>query len=166
MWLKKSSIAVMIVSSVSRGLNIGGMVVLVAMMLLTVMDVLLRYFFIRPIIGSTEVTEYMMVCLALGMAWCVLTGRSIKMDLIVGRFPSRAQGVIDSITDAIGLVVLICLTWQNFREAITAQRTQVTSLILTIPSYPAKGVLAIAFAWLCLAVLVSLIKNITKAVKR
>jgi TRAP-type C4-dicarboxylate transport system permease small subunit len=166
MGLKKSSIAVMIVSSVSRGLNIGGMVVLVAMMLLTVMDVLLRYFFTRPIIGSTEVTEYMMVCLALGMAWCVLTGRSIKMDLIVGRFPSRAQGVIDSITDAIGLVVLICLTWQNFREAITAQRTQVTSLILMIPSYPAKGILAIAFAWLCLAVVVSLIKNITKAVKR
>jgi TRAP-type C4-dicarboxylate transport system permease small subunit len=166
MGVKKSSIAVMIVSSVSRGLNIGGMVVLVAMMLLTVMDVLLRYFFIRPIIGSTEVTEYMMVCLALGMAWCVLTGRSVKMDLIVGRFPSRAQGLIDSITDAIGLVVLICLTWQNFQEAITAQRTQVTSPILMIPSYPAKGVLAIAFAWLCLAVLVSLIKNITKAVKR
>jgi TRAP-type C4-dicarboxylate transport system permease small subunit len=142
------------------------MVVLVAMMLLTVTDVLLRYLFSRPIIGSTEVTEYMMVCLALGMAWCVLTGRSIKMDLIVGRFPFRAQGVIDSITDAIGLVVMIFLTWQNFRETITAQRTQLTSPILMIPGYPAKGILAIAFAWLCLAVVVSLIKNIIKAVKK
>jgi TM2 domain-containing membrane protein YozV len=35
-----------------------------------------------------------------------------------------------------------------------------------IPGYPAKGILAIAFAWLCLAVVVSLIKNITKAVKK
>jgi TRAP-type C4-dicarboxylate transport system permease small subunit len=82
------------------------------------------------------------------------------------RFPIRIQGVIDSITDAIGLVVLICLTWQNFQEAITAQRTQVTSFILMIPSYPAKGILAIAFAWLSLAVVVSLVKNIAKAVKR
>ncbi len=166
MGLKKSSIAGMIVSSISRGLNIGGMIILVAMMLLTVMDVLLRYFLSRPIIGSTEITEYMMVCLALGMAWCVLAGRSIKMDLIVGRFPSRAQGLIDSITDAIGLAALICITWQNFREAINAYRTHMTSIILMIPSYPAKGILAVAFTWLCLAVLVTLIKNITKAVKR
>ena len=62
-----------IINSLSRMMNIAASGVLAAMMFLTVSDVFLRYFLRRPILGATELTENMMVCLAfLGLAWCAV----------------------------------------------------------------------------------------------
>jgi TRAP-type C4-dicarboxylate transport system permease small subunit len=49
------------VNLVSRWFNYLGVGVLTIMMLLTVSDVLLRFVFNRPILGTLELTEYMMV---------------------------------------------------------------------------------------------------------
>ena len=50
--------------------------VLIAMMMMTVIDVLLRYFFGRPIIGSTEISSAMMVCVYFWDRVVCLEGRT------------------------------------------------------------------------------------------
>lgn len=167
MWLTKSvNSTESIIRSVSRVMSLVGMAILVVMMMLTVFDVFLRYAFRRPILGSTEITEYLMVCLALGMAWCLLKGRSIKMDLILGRFPLRVQAITDSITYIITFGVLVIITWRTLTETLNAQRTFFMSTILRIPAYPFYGALTLALVMFCLAMLVSLIHNVVKAVKK
>ena len=47
-------------------------------------DVLLRYFFGRPLMGSTELTEYALVYITfLGAAWGVARGAHIDIDAFV-----------------------------------------------------------------------------------
>ena len=53
-----------VINAIVRTLVYAAMVILGAMMLLTVIDVFGRYLLNRPLVGSTEVTEVMMVTLA------------------------------------------------------------------------------------------------------
>ena len=55
-------------------------------------DVFLRYFFGRPLMGSTELTEYALVYITfLGAAWAVPRGAHIDIDAFVILMPEKAQ---------------------------------------------------------------------------
>ena len=150
---------------VFKAVNMLGMIVLVCMMMLTVADVFLRYFFNSPIMGSTEVTEYMMIFLFLGVPLCIFNGRAVKMDLIVSKFPKIIQVVLDAVTDTIGLAVMVILTWQLFKEMQSANEMGIASNILNISSAPFYGVLAVGVGMLCLALAANIIRNLVKGVK-
>jgi TRAP-type transport system small permease protein len=162
---KQTNIFEAIIKSISRIASIAGMIVLVLMMLLTVADVFLRFAFRRPILGSTELTEYMMVFLSLGMAWCLLQGKSIRMDMIVERFSARGQASIDSITYIISLGILVLMTWHMFTEGIAIRSMMLTSSTLRIPTYPFYWVFSLGLLIFSLAVLINLVKSLTKAVR-
>jgi TRAP-type C4-dicarboxylate transport system permease small subunit len=153
------------IALVAKVMDVAGICVLVLMMLLTVADVFLRYAFNRPIVGSTEVTEYMMACLVLGIPLTVLSGKAITMDLIVERLPKKIQAIFDSVTGAIGLVAMAFLSWQLFREMANAEATGLSSIILNIPSYPFYAVMGFAIFLLDVALLVNIVKNVAKGVK-
>jgi TRAP-type C4-dicarboxylate transport system permease small subunit len=155
-----------VISFVARAMDMAGTIVLVLMMLLTVADVFLRYAFNRPIVGSTEITEFMMACLVLGIPLTVLSGKAITMGLVLERLPKRVQGIIDSITDLIGLGVVVFLTWQFYRETGNIKLEGWSSPILYIPLYPFYAVMGCAFAVLNLSILVNIIRNMHKAVKK
>ncbi len=142
------------------------MVVLVFMMLLTVSDVFLRRVFNSPILGGTEITEVMMVPLALGMGWCVLKDKTIKMGLIVDHLAPRVQHIITFITYIIGFSALLFITWRTFLESARVERLNGMTAILDIPTYPFYALLGFNFAILTLAVLVTAIRNLVEAVKR
>ena len=110
-----------IINGVSETFGVLAVVVLVFMMLLTVMDVILRYFFNNPITASAEITEYMMVVVGfLGMAWCALKGGHIKVELIVGRWPQRGQAVINIINALLILGVCTLIASRSFAEGFMA----------------------------------------------
>ena len=155
-----------IVQLICQAASAIGVVFLVAIVSLTVVDVLLRVFFNSPILGSTEITEYMMICLVLGTGLCALRGRQIKMDMIVDRFKPRTQAYIDSITYLLSLGVFGTLCWSIFREGLTLQQLKLISSILKIPTFPFYMILSIGLGILCLALVVLIAKSITKAVKK
>jgi hypothetical protein len=53
-------------------------------MMLTVADVLMRYLFSRPITGTTELTEFMMVILILSVVPAALANRHITVNMCIG----------------------------------------------------------------------------------
>ena len=61
---------------------VGGWV-LMALMVYTVVDVVLRYVFNRPFSGSLEVTEFAMsVIVFLGIAYCGWIGGHVAVDIL------------------------------------------------------------------------------------
>ena len=69
-------------------------IVLLLLMMLTVGDVFLRYFFHSPILGTTELTEMMMICICfLGLAYCAKEDAHLKVDILVQHLSRRAQVV-------------------------------------------------------------------------
>ena len=149
---------------ITRLMNYVATGVLALMMLLTVSDVLMRYFFRRPLSGTTELTEVMMVVVVfLALAWSAVTRGHLKVDLVVSRFSPRVQAVVDSVTLLVGLGMLVIITWRSFIESMSVQAT---SSLLKFPMYPFHWLLTLGFAMLSLVVVSLIVQNIAEVVKK
>lgn len=158
---------VVVINHVSRAAGILALIFLLAMMVLTVSDVFLRYFFNRPILGSIELVEYFMVVAGfLGIAWCAVKGGHVKVDLLLSHLPLRIQTIIDGITLFLTMTVVPLVAWQGFAQARRAQLAKSASAILEIPDYPFYFVVGISFTLLFLVQLILLVEYIARAIKR
>jgi len=136
------------------------------MMLLTVSDVMLRSLFRRPILGTTELTENMMACLAfLALAWCAVERNHLKVDLVMILLPERVQAVFDSFTSLAGLCLVGLISWRSFLEAAVVKELNIESSLLRIPAYPFYYVMAVGFAILCVVMVMQFVEHLGKAVK-
>ena len=103
-----------VIYAIVRALVYTAMIILGAMMLLTVVDVSGRYLLNRPIVGSTEITQVMMVILAFfAMVWCTKTKTHIKLDLLAEYIPSTAQIISDIFFNLLALGLFSLTAWQN-----------------------------------------------------
>ncbi|MBA7671135.1 hypothetical protein ES703_79286 [subsurface metagenome] len=156
-----------VINPVSRLFHIVGVGVLVAMMLLTTGDVLLRYVFNRPIIGSYDLTQYMMtIVVAFTLAYCAVKKGHVKVELVVERFPPRVQVIIDSVTSLLSLGFLSLITWQSFLYAKELFNSKIVSSVLRIPNFPFAYLVSFGVACFTLALLVDFIHNLSEAAKR
>jgi len=148
---------------VCRVLGIIGTSFMIFLMLLTVADIFLRYFFNAPITGATEISRLMMIVIVFpALGWAAIDRAHVRVDLIVSRMPSRVQRIFGSITFLIALVTFCIITWQSFLEAAVVNRQ--TSLI-KLPFAPFYWIMAGGLAIFCLAIAALIIEDITKAVK-
>lgn len=134
------------------------------LMVLTVANVILRDVFNTPIRGTPELSEFMMVIVIfLALAWCAVTRKHVRVELIVTRLPSKVQIILDSITLLITLGIFVIITWQSILESMVVYDT--TSL-LRLPHTPFYWIMTFGLAMFCLAIAVLLIENIAEARKR
>lgn len=143
-----------------------GLAVLFLMMILTVGDVVGRYFFNNPISGTFELTTLMLALVVFfSIGYTQLRRGHISIDVLVSRFSPRAQAIIDSITCLFALVLFSLVTWQSVRYASRLFAGHDVSGILSLPIYP--FVIAVAFASLlfCLVLLVNLLSSLANVVK-
>jgi TRAP-type C4-dicarboxylate transport system permease small subunit len=140
---------------------------LVAMMLFTVANVVLRAFFNRPIPGDAELIEIAMVCTGfLGVAWCALKGKHIRVDLFVSFLPKRAQDIIDVLGYIAILGVSVIIAWQSIIEGLANRQMDRLSPSLEIPIFPFNWVTGLGYGVLCLALLVLIAKSIREVLKK
>ncbi|WP_157983847.1 TRAP transporter small permease [Nesterenkonia muleiensis] len=88
------------------------MILLLGAMTATVMlQIVLRYFFERPLAGGEEITRYMFVYLIfIGAAMGVRTGIHVSIDVLVRRLPGGSGKLLAVIAQSIVGVFLIFLT--------------------------------------------------------
>jgi TRAP-type C4-dicarboxylate transport system permease small subunit len=142
-------------------------IILAAMMLLTVADVFLRWIFKAPIIGTTEITESMMACIAFfALAWCAVEKSHLKVDLVIDRLPARMQGLIDTVTTLAGLCLVALFAWRSFLEGRAVQELNLVSSLIKIPAYPFYYIIAAGCAMLCVVMAVQAGQHLSKAVNK
>ena len=114
--------------------GIVGVVFLLAMMMMTVVDVIMRYFFLRPIIGSVEISISLMVCVVfLGIAWCALNDGHISVDIITGRMSKKGRAFLNGFDNFVTLALALIIAWRSFLEGVSVKKMEVTSPLLGIP---------------------------------
>jgi TRAP-type transport system small permease protein len=165
MWLNKFANALNIAArKISPVLHSVGLGVLAVMMFLTAFDVILRYVFNKPIMGAFELTEYMMaIVVAFSLAYCYVLKEHVTVDIVVNRFPQRAQAIIDSITSLIGFGIFCLITWQSGLQTKIQLDSGLTSAVLLIPAFPFVAVVAFGSAVLSLAILAFFFESLSKA---
>jgi TRAP-type C4-dicarboxylate transport system permease small subunit len=132
------------------------------MMLLTTVDVVMRYVINSPIPGALEIVEYMMVIIVpFALVVTAYDKAHIEVEIIVERLPATIQCYLGFITDLTACLFFMIITWQSFQYIGEQFDTGLTSSVLLIPQYPFILSLTVAFTILSLITLVQFLKNLT-----
>ncbi len=129
---------------ISKGLDpliiIGGAVgcvMLLGMMFLTFFDVFGRFALNKPIIGSYEITELMMVLLVtFGIAYCALKKGHIRVDIVMQFISQKANQWFNIFAYLFSTIFFVFVAWQGWNNAWNQVSSDSVSVILMIPNYP------------------------------
>jgi len=135
---------------------------IVAMMLLTCTDVVLRYFR-KPIPGTYELVCFLgAVAVAFAMAHTSVEKGHVAVSFVVSLLPQRIQGLIESITTSFGLIFFVLIAWQSVIYANDLRLSGEVSLTLELPFYPFVYGISFSAAIVCLILLSNLFNNLLK----
>lgn len=131
---------------VSRVLHAIASVALVAMMLVVVADVTLRFVFNTPVRGAYDmVSAFLLVMVFFGIGPVIARGSEILIDLIDAVISGRALRALKLVAAAGTLAVVLFLGWSMIAPALDAYRYGGTSLEL---GWPVWTLWLVAFAGL------------------
>jgi TRAP-type transport system small permease protein len=92
--------------------------ILLAMMFLTVVDVVARYAFNRPLRGAFEVTELMLLVLIFaGLPLVSFSDEHATMDFIDRLLGPRAQRSLEALVQLVNAAFMFLLTWLVWLKA-------------------------------------------------
>lgn len=139
---------------ISRLMSWVASVILFSMMLLTITDVFLRKVFSRSILGTVEVTEFMLVIVIFfALAHTEVLDGHVKVDLVISRFSGRIQGLVDMITQFACFLLSGLITWSTVVYSEKMRVSGEVSQDLWIPIYPFLYIVAVGCGILALTLL-------------
>ncbi|MBN2062131.1 MAG: TRAP transporter small permease [Deltaproteobacteria bacterium] len=164
MLIKIGRILNIITIPAARWANYIGAAVLTAIMALTGIDVIGRYFLNKPLSGSFEITELLMaVMISLGLAYCTLEQGNVRVDILTQKLSRRGQAIANLGADIVFLVLSILITWQTVYRVQSFIDKNLTTNVLYIPIFPFVIVVALGFAILCLVLLRDAVEHLQEA---
>jgi TRAP-type C4-dicarboxylate transport system permease small subunit len=99
-------------------LGVAASAILLAMMFLTVVDVVARYLFSRPIRGAFEVTELMLLVLIFaGLPLVSFSDEHAVMDFVDRLLGPRGQRRLERLVQVVNALFMFLLTWLVWRKA-------------------------------------------------
>lgn len=141
--------------------------VLALMMLLTALDVALRYIFNSPIPGALELVEYMMaIIVPFALTVTAFNKAHIGVDLVMERFSRKVRAYMACFTNFIAFILYAAISWRSFLNIGEQYHSGMTSAVLLIPHYPFVVSLTAAFTLLSLITLMHFFENLNEAISR
>ena len=149
-----------IINGASRLLNAVAGLGIVLIMVLVTLNILLRTFLNRSILGTYEYAGFFTgAVIGLSLAQCALQSGHISIGLLVDKFKPKTQAAVSIFTNAIALVFLSLTSYHLFLYAKRLWLNGEVSLTTEIPFYPFVYLVAIGLAVFCLVILWQLIKS-------
>lgn len=146
----------------SRYLNVVALAIFFCMMMLTFVDVFLRYVFNHPITGTKEYIEVMLVVVvSFTIAYTYLLKRHVTVDILTSRLTGKIKLMWDTAITSVSFALVFLLLWQSVSQTIFfAQQGKVHGTAVYINAIPFQ--IAIVIGCLLLAIL--LLRDLVKAV--
>lgn len=119
-------------------------VALVAILFLTVADIMGRSLFSRPVSGTVEMTGMILVVVVfLAVAHSEDMGDHITIDLIYERVGKGWKAFLDVFSDVFTIVVVALLSYQLYQFVLRNQRSGAETAVLDVPLWPFVAVAAV-----------------------
>ena len=154
---------------ISKVMGVIAAFVLAAMMLLTVADVVGRYFFSRPIKGTWELVGLLLICGGTwGLAYCQAEKAHISISIMKDLFSSRVQAVMSTVACFIGLGGFFLISRQTYllaKKYFLMTRGNVTDT-LGLPYAPFVLALSIGAGMVTLMLLVDMVRYIAEVIRK
>jgi TRAP-type C4-dicarboxylate transport system permease small subunit len=139
-------------------INVFAGIAVTFIMLLTVLDVILR-FFRRPIVGTYELVAFSgAVVIGFAIPLTSWMRGHIYVDLFTAKLPKAAQSVFNLITRCMGIGLFFLIGWNLIKVGMDLQQTGEVSLTLQLPFYPVAYGVAVSCFVQCLVLLADMLK--------
>ena len=123
-----------------------GCLVLGVMMLLMVTDITLRYLLNKPIMGSYEIVEIlMMILVVVGFAQTQMKDGHIRVTLFIDHMPARVKTLVDALGLVVAAVAILLVAYAGVLQAKITTAQLLTTTVLLIPLYPFYYILSIGY---------------------
>jgi len=140
---------------------IGGWVI-VALMVYTVADVILRYIFNRPFSGSIEVTEFAMSAIVfLGIAWCGWLGGHVAVDILERPLENPRLRFVPVVLTFVSGLLFVAIAWLTVDEALATMGR--VSNMMRWPHYPFQFIVALGSAMYAVVLFIQAFRMLRKS---
>ena len=137
------------------------------MMFLITTNVLLRYVFNRPLKSVYEIVEVLLVIVVcFGMAYTATLKGLVSVEVLVERFPPRAQAFMDMVSSLLGMCLFSLIAWKSAEQAIIYWTEKSATYAANVPLFPFVSVVVFGSGLLSLVLLTQFIKSISRMVKK
>ncbi len=128
----------------------------IAMMVLTCADVLLRLFK-HPILGAYELVGlFGALTIALAIPATTLNKGHVAVEFVVEKLPPSAREICTIITTLLSICLFGLIAWQSFLYANILRSTGEVTLSLQMPFYPIVYAISAAALLVCIVLLLEL----------
>lgn len=149
-----------------KGFNTLACAAVIAMMLLSSADVVLRLFG-KPIPGTYEMVGLLgTIIVSFALAFTSMEKGHIAVEILVNKLPQRAQFAIEAFTNFVSLLLFGLIAYQAYIYALDIKKSGEVSLTLQMPIYPFIFGMAVSFGLLCLLLIADFIKSLQRTVSR
>jgi len=146
------------IKELSRFLNIIAGIALTFMMVLTVADVILRYFK-RPIVGTYELVALSgAVVIGFSIPFTSWQRGHIYVDFFILRFRKKIRQAVQTATRLLGMGLFVLIGWNLIQMGMDLRRSGEVSLTLQLPFYPVAYGIGICCFVQCLVLLSDIFK--------
>ena len=141
---------------------LGGLAV-IFMMMLTIVDVFMRYVFDSPIQGGADMNAMVLVVVvAISIGYSARSGGQVVVELFTDVWSEKLNRVIGACVHVIGFIMLVILVWRLFESGMSASEVGETTTTIHIPFEPFYYILAFGMALYAIVLLVESIAIITR----
>jgi TRAP-type C4-dicarboxylate transport system permease small subunit len=139
-----------------------GSLVLVAIIVLTMAEVVSRYVLRQPLILADEFGGYALVAITLlGLAYCARDKTHIRITFIVERFSPRSAGWVRLVTLALALAFICVAAWVSWQFlADSFARNMRSNSMLMVPLKWPQMAMPVGFTLFALVLLMQLVRAI------
>ncbi len=158
-----------VIGGISKAMAVVSAITLAVMMMITVVDVVGRSFFLHPLKGAFELVGILLVIAASwGMGYCQFLKGHIRIDVLFNGFSARVQAILNVVAYIFGIFAVGMITWQTLlrmHDYIYRELGGVTES-LGMPFWPFMLMMAMGFGWFCVLLLIDLYRSLVKVFKR
>lgn len=145
-----------------KGFNILACAAIIAMMLLSTADVILRIFG-KPIPGAYELVGFLgTVVVSFALAFTSMEKGHIAVEILVSKLPQRVQLAIDAFCHLAGAILFAVIAYQALLYALDIRQSGEVSPTLHVPAYPFIFGIAAGAALLCLHLIADFVKSVQR----
>jgi TRAP-type C4-dicarboxylate transport system permease small subunit len=147
-------------SRLSNAMKLIGGIALVGMMLLTVVDVIGR-FFKHPIFGSVEIVGFLATIIVAGaLPHTYKIGGHVGIEILMQTTSPKTRARVRLITRTLTLILFSLITWQMFLHASELRQMGEVSMSLKFPTYYIAYILGFGLLIFSVTILETMVHDI------
>ena len=147
-------------NAITHAMSWVGIIMIAVMVVMVFVDVILRKFLSISLIGVTEMTQMLWICMVLGWGKSVEGNDNLRIDMLVDCFPKKAQHIIDIIVCIAMIAVCVLTSWRVFENAMYNMDKGVYFGLLGVQTWPFIVIISIGYICGCIGLIAKIIRHI------